>query len=166
MVVRLGEPAQRLHRCGAPAALSSVKAVAVRRRMPVRSRIQTRRENGRRKWQALVCRQDLEFPDPRKAAPDRISNSTRELVAASEGIDLRVHGPVNRAAGARCGHIRLRLLLALLRPAARLRECLLIRVDRKSSTHPQNDAPDPKRTPRTRLSCAAPTSHLGYLIQN
>jgi len=57
--------------------LSSVKAaVAIRRRMPVRSRIQTRRQGGLRKCQALVCRQDLAFPEPRKAVPDRISNST------------------------------------------------------------------------------------------
>jgi hypothetical protein len=36
--------------------------------------------------------------------------------------------------------------MALLRPAAGSRECQLIGVDRKSSTHPQNDAPDPKRS--------------------
>ena len=42
-------------------------------------------------------------------------------------------------------------LLALLRPAAGPRGWLLIGVDRKSSTHPQNDVIDPKRTWRALL---------------
>src|SRR5690349_20788322 len=38
-----------------------------------------------------------------------------------------------------------------MRPADSRRGCLFMAVDRKSSTHPQNDAPDPERTWRTRL---------------